>query len=119
MEEEPLEDGEILLIIDASEWYSWYTECFSAEQVARLPEHNSCNHQISLQDPNAKLPIGAIFKTTWEEDDTLWKYLQEDIPAGKVWHTRSAADAPILFVYKKEGSLILCIDYRALNRLTI
>ena len=41
MEEEPLEDGEILLIIDASERYSRYALCFSTEQAARLPEHKS------------------------------------------------------------------------------
>ena len=34
--EEPLQDGEILLIIDTRERYSHCTECFSAEQAARL-----------------------------------------------------------------------------------
>ena len=48
MEEEPLEDGEILLIIDASERYSRYAQCFSVEQAARLPEHKSWDHQIPL-----------------------------------------------------------------------
>ena len=119
MEEEPLEDGEILLIINASEQYSRYTECFSAEQVARVPEHKFWNHQIPLQDPNAKIPTGAISKTTWEEDEALHKYLQENIPTGKVRHSRSAAAAPMLFVRKKDGSLRLCVAYRDLNRLTI
>ena len=64
MEEEPLEDAEILLIIDASERYSRYAQCFSTEQAARLPEHKSWDHQIPLQDPNAKIPTGAICKTT-------------------------------------------------------
>ena len=41
MEEEPLEDGEILLIIDTSEQYSHYAQCFYVEQAARLPEHKS------------------------------------------------------------------------------
>ena len=41
MEEEPLEDGEILLIIDTSERYSRYTQCFFTKQAARLPEHKS------------------------------------------------------------------------------
>ena len=41
MEEEPLEDSEILLIIDARERYSRYAQCFSAEQAATLPEHKS------------------------------------------------------------------------------
>ena len=48
MEEEPLEDGEILLIIDASEQYSSYAQCFSAKQAARLLEHKPWDHQISL-----------------------------------------------------------------------
>ena len=38
-EEETLEDGEILLIIDAREQYSRYAKCFSAEQAARLSKH--------------------------------------------------------------------------------
>ena len=42
-----------------------------------------------------------------------------NIPTGKLRRSRSAAAAPILFVRKKDGSLRLCIDYRALNRLTI
>ena len=41
MEEEPLEDSEILLIIDTSERYSRYVQCFSAKQAGRLPEHKS------------------------------------------------------------------------------
>jgi len=65
LEEELLEDGEILLIIDASERYSRYAQCFSAQQAARLPEHKPWDHEIPLQDPNAKIPTGAIYKTTW------------------------------------------------------
>ena len=60
MEEEPLEDGEMLLIIKASERYSRYAQCFSAEQAARLPEHKSWDHQIPLQDARVKIPTGAI-----------------------------------------------------------
>ena len=119
MKEEPLEDGEILLNIDASERYSRYAEWFSARQAARLPEHKSWNHQIPLQDPKAKIPTVAIYKTTWEEDKALRKYLQENIPTGKVRHSCSAAAAPILFIRKKDRSLRLCMNYRALNRLTI
>jgi len=57
-------DGEVLLIIDVRERYSRYAQVFSAEQAARLPEHKSCDHQISLIDPNAKIPTGVIYKTT-------------------------------------------------------
>ena len=102
MEKEALEDAGILLIVDASERYCRYAQCFSAEQAARLPELKCCDHQIALQDLNAKIPTGAIYKTTWEEDEGLPKYLQENIPTGKVRRSRSAAAAPILFVRKKD-----------------
>ena len=65
---EPLEDGEIVLIIDASERYSRYATCFASQQAARLPENKLWDHVIPLQDPHAKIPTGAVYKTTWEED---------------------------------------------------
>ena len=64
MEEEPLKDGDILLIINRSKRLSRYTQCFSIEQAARLSEHKSWDQNIPLQDPNTKIPIGAIYQTT-------------------------------------------------------
>ena len=71
VEEEALEDGGILLIIDARERHSHYAKCFSAEQAARLHVHKSWDHQIPVQDPNAKIPTVAISKNTGEEDEAL------------------------------------------------
>ena len=119
MEEEPLEDSGILLIIDASEQYSRYVQCISAKQAARLPKYKSCDHQIPLQDPNVKISTGAMYKTTWEEYEGLRKYLRKNLPTGKVQHSCSAAAAPILFVPKTNGSCRLCVNYRGLNRLII
>ena len=115
----PLEDVEIVLIIDDSERYSGYATCFSSQQAARLPEPKPWDHEIPLQDPHAKIPIGAVYKTSWEEDAELQKYLHVNLPTGKVRRSRSATGAPILFVRKKDGSLRLVFDYRALNRLPI
>ena len=68
---------------------------------------------------NTRIPTGAIHKTTWDEDEAFPKYLQENIPTGKVLCSHSAAAAPIPFVGKKVASLRLCVAYRALNCLTI
>ena len=71
MEEEPQEDGKRLLIIDASERYFHCAQCFSIEQAARILKHKSWDHQISLQDPNARIDAGAIYKTTWEDGEAI------------------------------------------------
>ena len=112
-------DGEIVLIIDASERYFRYATCVSSQQAARLCKHKPWDHEIPLQDPRAKIPTGAAYKTTWNKDEALQKYLDENLAIGKVRRSRSPTGAPILFVHKKDGSLRLVVDYRALNRLTI
>ena len=99
MVEEPQDNGKILLIIETSEGYFRYAECFSTEKAARLPKHKSWDHWIPLQDLNAKIPTGAIYKTIWEEDKALQNYLQENILIGKVQYLHSAAAAVILFVW--------------------
>lgn len=58
VEQELVEDGKILLKIDASKRYSCCGQCFSIEQAARLLEHKSWNNQIHLQDSNTKIPKG-------------------------------------------------------------
>ena len=70
---EPLEDGELMLIMDASEPFSRYSTCPSCRQAARLPEHQAWYHELHLEDPYAKIPTGAVYKTTWEEDEAVQK----------------------------------------------
>ena len=108
-----------MLIVDASEQYSRYATYFSSQQAARLPDPKPCDHEMRLKDPEIKIPTGAVYKTTWEEDEALQKYLYKDLPTGKVRRSHSAPSAPILVVRKKDGSLRLVVDYKALNRLTI
>jgi len=55
----------------------------------------------------------------WEEDEALQNYLKFKVPTGKVCRSRFSPGTPMLFVRKKDGTLHICVDYRALNRLTI
>ena len=53
------------------------------------------------------------------ELDALRKQLDELLEKGYVRPSTSPFGAPVLLVKKKDGSLRMCIDYRALNALTI
>ena len=49
----------------------------------------------------------------------LHEQLQELLDKGFIRPSHSPWGAPVLFVKKKDGSMRLCIDYRALNQVTI
>ena len=115
-----LENADCVMILDVTSEYSKYLQVFSEEQANRMPPHRKWDHEIPLKDgPNTKIPPGVVYKMTREEEEALRQYLAEMLPTGKVRRSRSAAAAPILFVRKKNGELRLCVDYRALNKLTI
>ena len=105
--------------MEPSKQYSRYAACFSSHQAVRLPEHPPRNHEIPPQDPEAKIPTGAAHETPCEGDDALQKYLDENLPRGKVCRSRTATVAAILCLSYNDGSLPLVVVYRALNRLAI
>jgi hypothetical protein len=51
--------------------------------------------------------------------DELKKQLADLSEKGFIQPSTSPFGAPVLFVHKKEGTLRLCVDYRALNKVTI
>jgi hypothetical protein len=48
----------------------------------------------------------------------LQKQLKELLSLGLIQPSKSPWGAPVLFVKKKNGSMRMCIDYRALNKVT-
>ena len=51
--------------------------------------------------------------------DELKKQLAELVKSGFIQPSKSPFGAPILFVKKKDGTMRMCVDYRALNNITI
>ena len=105
------------MVLDVASEYASYTKVFSEELANRMPPHREYDHEIPLKDGD-KIPNGITYKMTMEEEEALRKSLAEMLLSGKICRSRSATAAPVLFVRKKNGSLRMCVNYRALNKLT-
>ncbi|KAA0063712.1 uncharacterized protein E6C27_scaffold329G002350 [Cucumis melo var. makuwa] len=83
-----------------------------------LPPRRMIDHEIELVLA-AKPPAKNAYCMATPELAELRKQLDELLNAGFIRPAKALYGAPVLFQKKKDGSLRLCIDYRALNKLTV
>ena len=53
------------------------------------------------------------------ELEELRRQLKDLLDAGYIRPSKAPFGAPVLFQKKKDGSLLMCLDYRALNKINI
>ena len=68
--------------------------------------------------PVTKPPARAPYRMSQPELAELRKKLKELLDAGLLQPAKSPYGAPVLFQKKQDGSLRMCVDYRALNKVT-
>ncbi|XP_074297249.1 uncharacterized protein LOC141627954 [Silene latifolia] len=83
-----------------------------------LPPRRSVDHQIELL-PGTRPPARGPYRMAPPELAELRKQLDDLIRSGSIRPSKVPYGAPMLFQKKQDGSLRLCIDYRALNKLTM
>jgi len=84
----------------------------------KLPPKRRVEHPIDTI-PGAKEPHRAPYRMSQAELDELKRQLDELLRKGWISPSVSPYGAPCLFVKKKDGTLRLCVDYRALNEITV
>jgi hypothetical protein len=82
------------------------------------PPRRDVDMTIELQ-PGAAPPHQSPRPMSAAMLDILRKELDELLAAGFITPSNAPYGSPILFVKKKDGSLRMCIDYRALNKITV
>ncbi len=108
-----------LTITKISKEYQKYKILFEKESDQEtLLKHRSWNHEIKLID-DKKLTKQFIYLLSAEKLDALWQYLKENMQKEFIKELQSSAKYSILFVSKLNESLRLCVDYKALNNITI
>ncbi|CEP03952.1 hypothetical protein PBRA_009532 [Plasmodiophora brassicae] len=98
--------------------YQEFTDVFDKADSTPLPDHRPFDCPIDLK-PGGDPPYCRLYGLSPREQEALKEYLKINLEANLIRPSRSSAGAPILFVKKKDGSLRLCVDCRALNSVTI
>ncbi|KAJ9505220.1 hypothetical protein QJQ45_013416 [Haematococcus lacustris] len=96
---------------------SEYADVFG-DMPPGLPPNRPVGHTIRTP-PGAEAPYKRMYKLSPREEAEVKKQVAELLAKGLIEPSSSPYGAPILFVQKKDGSLRLCIDYRAFNKLTV
>ena len=88
------------------------------EDLPGIPPDREIDLHIELA-PGTEPISKAPYRMAPLELKELKVHMEELVSKCFVRPSTSPWGAPVLFVKKKDGSLILCIDYRELNKVTI
>src|SRR5258705_12719256 len=97
--------------------YCDFCDIFSGEKAGTLAPHRPYDLQINIEE-GAKPIHRPIYSLSPPELTALQEFLEEHTKSGFIHPSKSPWGSPVLFVKKKDGSLHLCMDFHALNRVT-
>ena len=88
------------------------------QEPTQLPPARLISHHIHLT-PGAKPVTVKPYRYPHSQKTELEKQVQTMLDSGLIRLSHSPFSSPVLLVKKKDGSWRCCIDYRALNSITI
>jgi hypothetical protein len=98
--------------------YHQHGKVFSKLASERMPTRKAYDHAIEL-NPGATLPRPSkLYPLNPAERTSLDEWIKDELAKGYIRPSKSPTAAPVFFVKKKDGSLCLVQDYRALNAVT-
>lgn len=102
---------------DIASLLSEYSDVFQ-DIPAGLPPERKTAHAIPMK-PGTQPISKSMYRLSPSENREVKRQIEEGLHMGWIQASESPWAAPILFVHKKGGGLRMCIDYRALNKVTI
>ncbi|MCO5588670.1 hypothetical protein L7F22_042629 [Adiantum nelumboides] len=95
-----------------------YADCFSKALPGQLPPERPEDHSIDFI-PGSAAPNKPPYRVNAAQQEEIMTQVNELLQKEHIQPSSSLFCSPVLLVQKKDGSWRMCIDYRALNKITI
>jgi hypothetical protein len=105
-----VEDPELQQLLEA------FRELFGEPQG--LPPKRRHDHKLPLIQGSSSMNVRPYRYPHYQKNE-IEKIIVELLNTGVIWTSTSPYSSPVLLVKKQDGSWWLCVDYRALNKITI
>ena len=93
-----------------------FENLFSKEMPSSLPPLRGIEHKIDFI-PGTPIPNRPAYRTNPKEVEEIQRQVSELLAKGYVRESLSPCSVPVILVPKKDGSLRMCVDCRAINKI--
>ncbi|MCO5610524.1 hypothetical protein L7F22_064763 [Adiantum nelumboides] len=105
--------------LELSKFLNQFQDVFIDDIPRELPpKRGDDDHAIELipgSSPHNKPP----YRVSQAQQEEIMRQVNELVEKGTVRPSSSPFCSPVLLVHKKDGTYCMCVDYRALNKITI
>ncbi|XP_062119217.1 uncharacterized protein LOC133832962 [Humulus lupulus] len=93
-----------------------YADVFN--EPKELPPYRNVDHRIFLQPGSPPVNVRP-YRYPYFQKDVIEKLVKEMMEMGFIRPSTSPYSSPVLLIKKKDGTWRFCVDYRALNGITV
>ncbi|MCO5552192.1 hypothetical protein L7F22_005704 [Adiantum nelumboides] len=105
--------------LELSKFLNQFQDVFIDDIPGELPpKRGDDDHAIELI-PGSSPPNKPPYRVSQAQQEEIMGQVNELVEKGMVRPSSSPFCSPVLLVYKKDGTYRMCVDYRALNKITI